>query len=204
MEHGDKDGIILPPQIAPEQVTLIPAWRNEEDRSVIEEYLQKLKTELGPRTVVAQRQIGERLGPVRFAAERTGSPVHLVVGSRERESGVVGYKLRHSGEQGTININELKDVMPGLMARVASEMLASSTRKRDDSIVEVEGDVTELIDVVNQGKMALAGWSGTVKDEQELKAEASICIRNYPDGLDDRKDPLTGKPSRAALFAKGY
>lgn len=204
MEHGDDKGIVLPPQISPEQITLVPAWRNEDDKSLVDAYVQNMKADLGSRSTVAQRQPGERLGATYYAVERTGSPLQLVVGQREIDAGEVSYKLRHSGERGTINIDELGVATAALLNRVASEMLDSSTKKRDASIVEVEGTVTDLIDGVNAGKMVLAGWSGTKEDEQRLKADTGITIRNYPDGYEDRMDPLTGKSARAALFAKSY
>ena len=83
-------------------------------------------------------------------------------------------------------------------------MLEASRQKQLDAMVEVEGDVSKLVDVIEAGKMAVAGWSGTASDERRLKDETGITIRIHPDGYEDHRDPITGKIGRAAIFAKSY
>ena len=205
MAHGDKDGVVLPPQVAPEVVTIIPAWRNEDDKSSVEAYVHNLRQALGDRAIIAKREPGERLGPVRFRVDRGGSPIQLVVGPREIENGTASYKLRHSGGQGEINTGNTKAAIDDLNTRAAGEMLAASRAKREDSITVVDGGKQALIDAVNDGQMVLAGWSGTAVDEKLLKEQTGgITIRVHPHNHPDRRDPLTGKSGKAAIFAKAY
>ncbi|MFY9228198.1 MAG: aminoacyl--tRNA ligase-related protein [Candidatus Microsaccharimonas sp.] len=204
MGHGDDGGIVLPPQIAPEQVTVIPAWRNEEDRSVVDDFSHRIAANLGSRAVVARRELGDRLGAVRYATERTGSPLQLIVGQREIDSNTASYKLRHSGETGTLNLDTLDTEAPRLLGRVASELLQSSREKQVAAMVFENGGIDKVVEAVEAGKMVVAGWAGDAQAEQRLKDETGITIRIHPDGYEDGRDPLTGESGRAAIFAKSY
>lgn len=204
MAHGDQQGIVFPPQVAPEPVTIIPAWRNEADKSTVEQFAKNLLPELGTGATIARRDVGTRLGPVRYEVDKGGSPVQIVVGQREINSGVLEYKLRHSGEKGRIGVEQIGTEIAGLNDRVAAEMLKASRAMLASSIVEVDGDRKALVDAANDGKMALTGWSGTRDDEQRFKAETGITIRVHPHNEPDRRDPLTGKVGKSAIFAKSY
>lgn len=204
MGHGDDEGIVLPPQVAPEQVTVIPAWRGEDDRAFVTEYSDRIASILGSRAVVARRELGDRLGAVRYATERTGSPLQLIVGQREIDANTASYKLRHSGETGILNLDTLSTDAPQLLQRVADELLRNSRIKQEAAMVTEEGDMSKVAEAVEAGKMVISGWSGTAEDEQRLKDETGITIRIHPDGYGERRDPLTGKTGRAAIFAKSY
>lgn len=204
MGHGDSDGIVLPPQITPEQVTVIPAWRGEGDRAVVAEYSGRIAASLGHRAIVAGREPGDRLGAVRYAAERTGSSLQLIVGQREIDAKTASYKLRHSGETGVLNFDTLGFEVPQLLKRISDELLENSRIKQEAAMVSEEGDISKVVEAVEAGKMVISGWSGTAADEQRLKDETGITIRIHPDGYDDRRDPLTGGVGRAAIFARSY
>jgi len=204
MGHGDDEGIVIPPQISPEQVTIIPAWRGEDDRSSVEEFANLIAARIGFKAVVARRQPGDRLGAVRYATERTGSPLQLIVGRREIDAGTVGYKLRHNGETGTLSQETIDSSSLLLLGRVASDLLQRSHESQAAAMVSEVGGLDKVIEAVEAGKMVVAGWAGDAKDEQRLKDETGITIRIHPEGYEDGPDPLTGKSGRAAIFAKSY
>ncbi len=204
MGHSDAKGIVLPPQVAPEQATIIPAWRNDSDRTDMLSAANQLCSQLGVRAVVAPREPSDRLGAIWHATERTGSPLQLVFGARELTSGMVGYTMRHSGEKGVLSLGgDMTQQVKGLLGRISGELLAKSKDEQQRVVVAVE-HAAELTDAVEAGHMALAGWTGDRNAEQRLKGETGITIRIYPDGYDERQDPFTGKQGRAAIFAKSY
>jgi prolyl-tRNA synthetase len=206
MAHGDEKGIVLPPNVAPEQVVIIPAWNRIENMQEVENYSRSVIAKLGAvgiRCALAKRKEDDRLGAVRYEVEKSGIPLQLIIGQREIESGKISYQLRHSGEIGVIDDNQLDNSVQDLLSKVSGELYDRSRKKQLESIVEVSSK-TDLVDAINDGKMALSGWSGTAEDEQSLKNETGITIRIHPDDFGDIVDPFTGKTGRATIFAKAY
>lgn len=205
LEHCDALGIVVPPQVSPEQVTIVPAWRNVDDKGTVEEFANQLKGILGRGAVVAKRDEGQRLGAVRYDVERTGSPVQIVVGQREIDSGNIPYTLRHSGEGGNIAARSAHQTVPLLLAHIADELLAASAAKQAAAVVDMEsGGIDAMSNIINEGKMVLAGWSGGIEEEKRLNEETGITIRVHPFNYDNRRDPFTDREGRAAIFAKSY
>jgi prolyl-tRNA synthetase len=203
MAHGDDKGLVLPPQIAPEQVTIIPAWRDGSERDSITEYSQHISSAISARSKIAKRGLGETLGVVRYAIEKTGSPLQFIVGQREIESGAISYQIRHSGEKGEIPVGQLDERVKAILTDISGQLLNKSRESQLASIVEVDNR-KQMIEVIEDGKMALAGWSGDAEDEKTLKQETGISLRLHPDGYDELRDPVSGKSGRATIFAKAY
>lgn len=91
-----------------------------------------------------------------------------------------------------------------MLDRISRELYESSRSKQLATMTDVDGTVGDVLEVVESGKMAVAGWSGMSSDEQRLKDETGMTIRIYPEDYDDRQDPITGRVGRAAIFARAY
>lgn len=203
MAHGDNKGLVLPPQIAPTQVVVVPAWRNETDRAEITEAAARISSGLPARSGMAERAEGERLGALRYAYEKAGTPVQILVGARELAAGAASVYTRHSGETAQVPLEELSSHIPLLLNGIARSLYEKARVEQESRVVSVISKA-ELVEAVNAGNFARAGWMGSVEDEKQLKADTGITLRVHLDEADTEADPLTGKPGRATLFAKSY
>ncbi len=223
MAHGDDDGLILPPRIAPLHVVIIPVLHKEEIKARVVEYSQSLAKELSGVTYdgrplqveVDMREIGG--AEKQWQWIKRGVPIRLEVGPRELEQGAVfvgrrdkGPKERYGAPRGEFVAgvtSVLDEIQKGLLERARAFREANT--KRIDSKDEFYAFFTpanaEKPEI--HGGFALSHWAGDGEAEAKVKADLNVTIRCIP--LDEQeeggRDVITGAPSkRRVIFAKAY
>ena len=209
MTHSDDRGLILPPRLAPVQVVIVPIFRKDEERTVVLEAAERIKTALGAAGVRVRMDAREthRPGWKFNEYEVQGVPVRLAIGPRDVRNRNVEMARRDQpgkeivSQEGLPNrIGAVLDDMQQQLFDRALAMREASTRRVDDYEA-----FTDTLD--RHGGFVLAHWDGTPETEARIKQETKATIRCIPmdENREAGKDMLTGKPSnRRVLFARAY
>jgi len=138
MVHGDDDGMIMPPRIAPHQVVILPFLQGDTGHAEILSFCEKLQKDLRAQGVSAQIDRSDaRSSDKMWAAIKKGVPVRLEVGAREIAEGQVTYTRRDLGKDGKTkasvadflaNIQGVLDMMQSDMLKKARVRLATQVK----------------------------------------------------------------------------
>lgn len=209
MAHSDDQGLVLPPQLAPIQVVIVPIYKNEEELSAISTIADDLIAKLKKLNISVKYDDRDTQRPgFKFAEyELKGVPVRVAIGGRDLENGTVEIARRDTGEKQTIAqagldayIEQLLNDIQNNIYQKALNFRTANTRKADNY-----EDFKRLLDE-NPGFIA-AHWDGTPETEQKIKEETKATIRCIPlnNEQEEGKCILTGKPStQRVLFARAY
>jgi prolyl-tRNA synthetase len=220
MAHGDDDGLVVPPRLAPIHVAIVPIHKTPEERTRVCEAARKLGDELRDDGLTVEVDDREELRPGAkyFEWERKGVPVRVELGPRDLEGNSVMIKRRiaEADERGRPKKEQLPmaDLGPAI-GRVLDEfqtfLFDRAKAFRDENTVTVS-TWDEFRDVfAGQGsKFVYAHWDGTTETELAIKGETKATIRCLPYAEDGpAAEPgtciKTGAPSKQlVLFAKNY
>ncbi len=174
MLHGDDDGLVLPPRIAPVQIRVVPIFREETRKEVMEsatEVLEKLKK------FRAEIDFREKTAGFKFAdAELVGVPLRIEIGPREVEEGKAVLVRRDNGEKRKVNFGEVAHEA-GEMLEGMQEKLFMKAKKGLESRIVDAGEYEKLKEVVKGGKIARIGWCGELGCAEKLKDDTTAEIR---------------------------
>jgi prolyl-tRNA synthetase len=209
MTHSDDNGLVLPPNLAPDQVVIIPIYRNEEQLADASEVAEQLMTELrsnGIRVKFDNRDTykpGWKFNEYEFK----GVPVRVAIGPKDVENGTVEIARRDTLSKELVPKKNATDKIVALMTEIQENLYNRAVQYRAENTTVVSGyeEFKEVLDT--KGGFILAHWDGTNETEELIKNETKATIRCIP--LDDDNEPgscmVTRKPSaRKVLFAKAY
>lgn len=210
MVHGDDNGLIMPPRLAPYQTVIVPIYKNDDEKSKVMAAVERLNKELtgaGIRTKVDTR---EQLSPgFKFNDwELRGVPLRLEIGPRDVDQNVVVLARRDvPGKPGkqSVSQDQLAPTVQALLETIQASLLARATKFRDDNTFEAK-TYDEFKERVGQGFVRV-WWAGSDEDEKRVQQETKATHRCYP--LDQPGGEgvcfYTGKPAtRMAIFARAY
>jgi prolyl-tRNA synthetase len=198
MAHGDDNGLILPPRLAPTQVVIV-AVRDEPE---VNETCDRLAGELAAAGVRVEVDRGRGSFGRRVTDwEIKGVPLRVEVGPRDLAQGLVTWVRRDTGEKTTHGLGSLTSEVPAELERMQSDLLARAIAFRDERTVDVTS-VADALEAAKDGFARLA-WD-LVKGEGEgaLNAEAvSVrCIQRQDESMPENED----EGGLICLVAKSY
>jgi len=212
MTHSDDYGLVLPPNLAPIQIVIVPIYKTEEDLNSISEYANGLASELKEKGIsVKYDDDDQRRAGWKFAEyEMKGVPIRLAVGPKDIENGTVELSRRDApGKEekrqfsqdglGDVLIEMLDDIQKSLFDRAHSYRSAQTTSV--DSFEEFKQVLEE------KGGFILAHWDGTAETENKIKEETKATIRCQLLDTEDETGACiySGEPSaRRVVFAIAY
>ena len=208
MTHSDDNGLVLPPNLAPFQVVIVPIYKNEEQLAAISEKVAEITMKLKALGISVKYDNNDNKKPGwKFAEyELKGVPVRLAMGARDLENGTVEVARRDTLTKETVSLENVDQYISNLLKEIqinifqkAFDYRASVTREvnsYDDFKVEIE-----------KGGFLLCHWDGTPETEELIKEETKATIRCIP--LEGDKTlgtcMVTGKPSsQRVIFARAY
>ncbi len=220
MAHGDDDGIILPPRVAPQQIVILPVTPKPDTRQAVIDSCEALAQTLRMQTYADE--------PIRVHVDKRdlpggqrnwewikkGVPLRIEIGPRDIESRTVMVARRDQGAKAKepMKKEEFLQNVDDLLAQVQAALLERATKLRDehtrrlntlDEFKEFFADKPGI-----SGGFALMHWAGSAEDEEKLAKEFKTTIRCIPLGEQYAEEGtcfLTGKPSaRRVVFAKSY
>ncbi len=213
MAHGDDSGLVLPPNVAPFQVVVVPIFRSEEDRSAVAGFIERVEAALS--------SVHTASGPLRLKVdwreespgfkynhwELRGVPFRLEVGPRDVASGSAVLVKRVDRSKEALSIDSLASELPGRLAAYQAELFQRALDFRDANTHRVDDYDAFKSVLEGPGGFLLAPWCGSAECEKRINAETGATIRVVPFDSPDEGGAciLDGRPSeRRVLFARAY
>ncbi len=209
MTHSDDKGLVLPPNLAPTQVVIIPMIKSEESKNKIEKLIKKISTDLksnGVRVKIDSREnfsLGYKLNDY----ELKGVPLRLVIGEKEIENDEYEIFSRDNLKKLKSNYDNISNNIIKSLDDVQNRMLAKAKKRLNDNTHEVSSydKFKEIIE--NQNGFISCGWDGDTNTEESIKKETKATIRCIVENVKDKdlKCVYSGKPAKhKVIFAKSY
>ena len=197
MAHGDDNGLILPPVIAPIQVVIIPVAQHKEG---VLEKANELKERLEARGIRVKLDDSDQSTGWKYSQyEMKGVPVRLEIGPRDIESGSCVLVSRVSREKNFVSIDNLETEVENMLSFVHDELVQRARTNLAEKTSEARTHEEFLDAAQNKPGFIKAMWCGDVECEEQLKDETggvkSRCIPFVEDHLSD-VCVCCGKPAK--------
>jgi len=209
MAHSDDNGLVLPPKIAPVQVVIVPIYKGDESKPVIDAKANEIVNALKAADIRVKYDNNDNTRPGwKFAEhELKGVPVRLAMGLRDMENNMVELARRDTKEKQQVSIAGLDAYITKLMAEIQQNLFDRAKAYRDEHITKAD-TWDEFIRILNEkGGFISAHWDGTAETEAIIKEKSKATIRCIPlnNLLEEGKCILSGKLSKQrVLFAMAY
>jgi prolyl-tRNA synthetase len=210
MAHGDDNGLVLPPALAPIQVVMVPIYKGDDEFNAVMQELDKIKDQLEALGVSVKIDGRDTLRPgFKFAEwELKGVPVRLAMGARDLAAGTVEVARRDTLTKETMQLEGIAEHIKGLLDAIQKNIYDKALAFRDANVEKCD-DWEEFKVKIQQGKFLLCHWDGTTETEQAIKDQTKATIRCIPvDSYvceEEGRDIYSGKPSKArVVFAISY
>nr|MBP8245126.1 proline--tRNA ligase [Chitinophagaceae bacterium] len=209
MAHSDDSGLILPPRIAPWQVVIVPIYKGEDQKKMIDDKVKAITDELKALGIRVKYDDNDNARPGwKFAEyELKGVPVRLAIGARDLEQGVVEVARRDTKEKNVVKLEGISGYVAQLLEDIQVYMYNKAKAFRDEriSLADTWDEFVRLLD--EKGGFIAAHWDGTAETEETIKEKTKATIRCIP--LQNTKEEgtciLSGAPStQRVLFARAY
>lgn len=211
MTHGDDQGLILPPRLAPIQAVIIPIFRSDADKEAVMPVVDRVFKELkaaGIRLKVDDRE-GVTPGFKYNDWEMRGVPLRIEIGPKDVEKNSVALARRDiPGRDGKTFVSQenLAATVSEMLTTIQAALLARATAFRDANIHDPK-DYDELKQVVQKG-WAFSWWCESAACEAKVKEDTKAATRCIPlEGQPGGEGEciVCGKPAkRKVYFARSY
>ncbi len=208
MSHGDDDGLILPPRVAPLQVVIVPICKPEQ-QSQIDEVVDPFYKKLKKAGIRVKYDDDDKSRPGwKFAEyELKGVPLRVVFGLRDLEKSVVEIARRDTKEKFALPIEDLTvEKIKSLLDEIHQNMY-DRRQAYNEQTSSHPTTWEEFKTAIDKGGYVYAHWDGSTETEKRIKEETGATIRCIPMEAEesDGKCILTDQPSdRKVIFAKAY
>ena len=208
MTHGDDKGLVLPPNLAPIQVVIVPIFKGKAQLEEISIIAKKIKGELESKKIRVQFDNRENLKPgFKFAEhEMKGIPIRIAIGPKDIEKNQLELARRDTEEKVFINQNFVLNEVEKILKEIHVNLFERAKKFLEQNITEVD-NYEDFKNTINQkGGFVYAYWDGTNETEEKIKKETKATIRCIPYSSSSKgKCVLTGKESsQKVYFAKSY
>ncbi len=209
MTHGDDQGLVLPPRLAPIQIVIVPIFRNDEEQAKVMPVAETLNRQLAEFRVKLDARSEVTPGFKFNDWEMRGVPLRIEIGPKDVDNGVVTVARRHlPGRAGKSTLplgSEIAAQVQTVLDEIQAAMLEKARNFRDTHIHEPK-DYEELRQIVQDG-WALAYWCGSTECEARVKEDTKATTRciplDQPEG--QGKCIVCGQPAKSKVyFARAY
>ena len=208
MTHSDDNGLVLPPNLAPTQVVIVPISKKQEQLDELMEKLNPLADELKKLGIRVQIDASDKATPgFKFAEyELKGVPLRIAMGGRDLEKGTVELARRDTLTKETVAFDGIVETIQNLLKEIQDNIYQKALNFRLENTREVD-TWEDFKEEIKKPGFLLCHWDGTPETEEKIKAETKATIRCIP--LEGDKTPgkciYTGKPSsQRVIFAIAY
>jgi prolyl-tRNA synthetase len=210
MVHGDDQGLILPPRLAPYQVVIVPIFKNDEEKALVIQTARAVRTELidsDIRVMLDERE-GHNPGFKFNDWEMRGVPLRIEIGPKDVQKGTVVLARRdRPGKEGKSFVPQagLTDAVNQSLVLIQKALYERALNFRNNNTAD-PGNYGEFQSAVEKG-FASSFWCGSPECEQGIKEGTKATLRCIPLEQPDAKGSciFCGKPaSEKGIFAKAY
>ena len=205
MSHGDDNGLVLPPAVAPIQLVILPVAQHKPG---VLDKANELKERLSKVCRVKLDDSDNSAGWKFAEYEMKGVPVRLEIGPRDIENGECVLVTRHNREKTVVSLDNLEEAVLAKLAEVRDGIYAKALANRENktyrctTLDEIKQSIAEKGDGFVE-----AMWCGEEECEDKVKAETGVgsrCIPFVSDNISD-KCVCCGKPAKHnVLWAIAY
>lgn len=208
MTHSDDQGLVIPPKLAPNQLVIVPIWKNDEQKAEVLEYCHEIMDELKKHDIRMKIDDRENMSPGwKFNEHETaGIPLRLTIGPRDLENNNVELARRDTLDKNIVSREGIAPKVADLLITIQEELFASAKERIDKNTHSVNS-YDEFKEVIKEeGGFVYAHWDGTAETEEKIKDETKATIRCIPlEEAEKGECMVTGKPSeQKVLFAQAY
>ena len=209
MAHSDDNGLVLPPNLAPIQVIIIPIFKTKEDFKVCLEKAEKINDELKSNSIKSEIDSRENHKPGwKFSEyEMKGIPVRVVIGPKDIENNTVEIARRDILEKEIIKQKNVKKVVKDTLINIQKNLYKRALKFRDKN-TKTANSYDEFKKILkNDNGFVYAHWDGSKETEEKIKNDTKATIRCIPINIKSKKGKciVTGKDSeRMVVFGKAY
>jgi len=209
MTHSDDNGLVLPPNVAPIQVVIVPIFRTDEEFERISEVANGLVAQFKKLNISVKFDNRTTQKPgFKFAEwELKGVPVRIAIGPKDLENGTFEVARRDTLSKEVKPADGIVSYIQDLLEQIQKDLFNKAIDYRTEHTTEVNSYV-EFKDVLeHKTGFVSAHWDGTAATEEKIKEETKATIRCIP--LDRVEEAgvciFSGAPSKGrVLFAKAY
>lgn len=210
MAHGDDQGLILPPKLAPHQVVIVPIWRTEDQREGVMNKVDQVAEDLkksGVRIHIDDRET-ETPGYKFNEWEMKGVPLRLEIGPRDVENNQTVMVDRLEREKTTLSLENAGEIIPGKLEEFQEAMLDRGRKFRQENTIQTT-DYEEMKEyITREGGFVMVPWDESGDSEDTIKDDTKATLRCVPfdaPEIGSEKDIVSGNPATHwAIFGKAY
>jgi prolyl-tRNA synthetase len=209
MTHSDDNGLVLPPNLAPIQVVIVPIFKTDEEFEKISEVVAVLVSQFKKLSISVKYDNRTTQKPgFKFAEwELKGVPVRIAVGPKDLENGTFEIARRDTLTKEVVAKDRIVNYINDLLENIQNDLFKKALNYRDTHITEVNSfeEFKEVLE--NKAGFISAHWDGTPETEEKIKDLTKATIRCIPlnSVKQEGKCILTrAKSTRRVLFAKAY
>ena len=209
MTHSDDHGLVLPPNLAPIQVVIVPIYKSEEEFEAVSKLANLLVTKLNDKKISVKfdNRTTQKPGFKFNEYELKGVPLRIAIGPKDLQNGTLEIARRDTLTKEIVPQESIVQYVEKLLTIIQNDLYTKALEYRENHITSVSTfeEFKKVLDT--KGGFIEAHWDGTPETEEEIKELTKATIRCIPlNGKEEiGKCIFSGKESkRKVLFARAY
>lgn len=200
MTHGDNEGLVLPPRIAPTQLVVIPVAAHKEG---VKEKATELYEQVKAAGIRAKIDLSDNTPGWKFAEyEMKGVPLRLELGPKDIEKNQCVLARRDSGEKSFVSLDNIEETVKTMLDAVQQGLFDKAKRNLDENTYACATLEEVKEKMASQGGFAKTMWCGELACELKMKEEAGVSSRCIPLEQEHLGDTCAccGKPAKHMVY----
>jgi prolyl-tRNA synthetase len=207
MAHGDDQGLVLPPKVAPIQVVIIPIYKNDEGKGRVLPKVEEIRKNLESKEIRVYIDDRSELSPgYKFNDwELKGVPIRMEIGPKDIEKQSVVIAKRYNREKSSLSFTEISKIST-ILDEIQESMFKAATEQSKANTKNIT-EYTEFKSKIEEGGFFCAPWCGKLECEEKIKEETGADIRVIPFGSENTNKKCMychEQNISIPIFAKGY
>jgi prolyl-tRNA synthetase len=208
MVHGDDNGLVIPPRIAPKQAVIVPIWRGDDTKESVLTFARSIHSKLKEKWMIILDDRDQYKPGYKFNEwEIQGIPVRIEIGPRDVENNQVVLVRRDTREKIPVNADEVVSKFNELLEDIQQNLFNKALKFREENSYYIDNynEFKEILE--KKGGFLYSHWCGNGECELKIKEETKATIRCIPENSPEEKGQCIycGKPSeRRVIFARNY
>ena len=207
MVHGDDQGLVLPPKVAPTQVVIVPIYNSDEDKKQTLQKADEIKKQLESKLIRVHIDDRSEISPgFKFNDwEMKGVPLRIEIGPKDIQKQKVVVAKRYNKEKKDMGFDEIEKI-DEVLNDIQTKMLVAAREQAKLNTLDIL-DFSEFKEKIGKGGFFKAHWCGKQECEDKINDETGADIRVIPldNGNKLGKCVYCNEPSTIVpIFARGY
>ena len=206
MCHSDDNGLVIPPELAPLPVVIVPIWRGEDEQERVLGRARELTRDWDPLFYKIDDREQYKPGFKFNHWEVRGVPIRVEIGPRDCDNNQVIAVRRDTGEKATLSMDGLEEQIRNLLSSMQQGMLEAAQKRMHDRTYTVD-DYADYQRRIEEGGFFRIHWCGSGDCERKMQEDTRSTIRCIPFNAEPESGQclICGNPSeRRVIAAQGY